>query len=224
MLKNESRLLSIASLFLLFYFTLKFVISPVVQTGIIVNSNFSDKEKISIDNIKVPELTFPEIILIVIILLFQPQAANIFESLKVSPQGLDVKFNALENKVNENKKDIYRLQQRQINEINKLQQFMYRLILTSKEIEKLNGLKKHDLSEFYVNKPAAEELRRLRDSMLISVLPPHKHISDLEKLSNYGSTPINLNQCCDITESGKKFLDAFEIINNSIQLDTPLQE
>jgi phosphoribosylamine-glycine ligase len=49
---------------------------------------------------------------------------------------------------------------------------MYRLLLTPKEVEKLKGLKEHSENnttfDFYVNREAAAELRRLRDSELIS--------------------------------------------------------
>lgn len=163
---QQFNFLDFASKFIIVYLSLKVVIFPVTQTIINISSHLANQEKISVDSIKIPDLTFPDIILLAIILLFQPQASKIFESLKVSPQGLEATFKQLENletKVEKNKEDIYQVQQKQLDEMKKFQQFMYRLLLTSKEIEKLEGLDANNLTEFYVNKPAADELRRLRD-------------------------------------------------------------
>ena len=70
------------------------------------------------------------------------------------------------------------------------------------------------LTTFYVNESASTELRRLRDSQLIEILPPRSYVSDLEKLSDYGRTSIDLTKFCTITESGKEFLQALEKMSN----------
>ena len=202
------------SSFVLIYLSLKIIIFPIIQTGINITSHFINQEKISIDIIKIPDITFPDITLIAIIFLFQPQAAEIFKSFKLSPQGLEAEFQDLKSEVEKNKQEIDQLQQSQIDEINKLQQFMYRLLLTPKEIEKLEGLMNKTLTTFYVNESASTELRRLRDSQLIEILPPRSYVSDLEKLSDYGRTSIDLTKFCTITESGKEFLQALEKMSN----------
>jgi hypothetical protein len=202
------------SSFVLIYLSLKIIIFPIIQTGINITSHFINQEKISIDIIKIPDITFPDITLIAIIFLFQPQAAEILKSFKLSPQGLEAEFQDLKSEVEKNKQEIDQLQQSQIDEINKLQQFMYRLLLTPKEIEKLEGLMNKTLTTFYVNESASTELRRLRDSQLIEILPPRSYVSDLEKLSDYGRTSIDLTQFCTITESGKEFLQALEKMSN----------
>ena len=203
---QQFNFLDFASKFIIVYLSLKVVIFPVTQTIINISTNLTNQGKISVDSIKIPDLTFPDIILLAIILLFQPQASKIFESLKLSPQGLEATFKKLENletKVEKNKEDIDQFQQTQLDDMKKLQQFMYRLLLTSKEIEKLEGLDANNLTEFYVNKPAADELRRLRDSKLITI---DRNISDLERLSNYGERSIDLTKYCAATDSGHEFL------------------
>jgi hypothetical protein len=92
---------------------------------------------------------------------------------------------------------------------------MYRLLLTPKEIEKLEGLMNKTLTTFYVNESASTELRMLRNSQLIEISPPNRYVSDLEKLSDYGRIYIDLTQFCTITESGKEFLQALEKMSNT---------
>jgi len=224
------KFLDVTSKLVLIYLVLKLIIIPILQTGIIIVPSLINQEKIVTDSIKVPELTFPDITLLVIIFLFQPQAAKILESLDLSTQGLKAKFRDFEDKV---KQEIDQIQQKQIDlltkqqkEIDKLQRFMYRLLLTSKEIEKLKGIKEHSENntsfKFYVNKAAASELRRLRDSELIKIKPSYRYISDLERASNYGKTDqdfIDLTKYCELTESGKEFLTKLEKITNQDDQD-----
>ncbi|MFM6153093.1 MAG: hypothetical protein ACKPE3_08825 [Sphaerospermopsis kisseleviana] len=115
----------------------------------------------------------------------------------LSPQGIKAEFmeevreivgkpqEEIENKLQQQQIDALNKEQK---EINKLQQFMYRLILNYKEVEKLKGLKEHEdnntVFKFYVTRDAAAELRRLRDSELIIIKPPYRYIAELEKVSN----------------------------------------
>jgi hypothetical protein len=206
--------LSKIPLFVLIYLALKVIIFPVFQTTLSISSSVIHQEKISVDLIKIPDITFPDITLVALVFLFQPQTAEIFKSFKLSPQGLEADFKDLKHDVEKNKEEIDHLQQSQIDEINKLQQFMYRLLLTPKEIEKLEGLMNKTLTTFYVNEAASTELRRLRDSQLIEILPPHEYVRDLERSSEYGKVSIDLTQFCTITESGKEFLQTLEKMSN----------
>jgi hypothetical protein len=222
------KFLDVTSTLVITYLILKLIAFPLVQTGINIATNLTNKEKITTENIKIPDLTFPDITLLVIIFLFQPQAAKILETLDLSPQGLKAKFRDLEDKVDQTKQEIDEFQQQQIDllkqgqeEIDKMQQFMYRLLLTPKEVEKLKGIKQHSENntsfKFYVNRDAAAELRRLRDSELIKLKPPHRYISDLEKASNYGKTDqdfIDLIAYCELTKSGEEFLAKLEKFTN----------
>ena len=222
------KFLDIASKFVLIYLLLKLIVFPIIQTGINIVPNLINQEKIVTENIKIPDLTFPDISLLLMLFLIQPQAAEILKqaaetlkSVDLSPTGLKAEFKEL---VDTTKKEIDELQQRQIEalakeqkEIDKLQQFMYRLLLTPKEVEKLKGLKEHSENnttfDFYVNREAAAELRRLRDSELIIVKPPFRYISELEKASNYAKTDkdfIDLTQYCQLTKSGEEFLVKLE--------------
>ncbi len=219
--KEISSFSKISSLFILSYLAVKFIVFPIVQTGINVNLHLSNKEKTYIDSIKSPDFTFSDITLIVIVFLFQPQASKIFESLDLSPQGFKAKFRVLESKVAQNEEEINRLQQKQIDEIDKLQQFMYRFLLTFQEADKLKELKQHSENKtefkFYVTQLAAVELRRLRNLNLIKIKLPYKSVGELEKTSNYAKGEndfIDLTQCCEITKLGEEFLDKLEKINN----------
>lgn len=212
---QQLNFLDFASKFIIVYLSLKVVIFPVTQTIINISTNLTNQEKFSVDSIKIPDLTFPDIILLAIILLFQPQASKIFESLKLSPQGLEATFKkmeVLENKVEKNKEHIDQVQQTQLDEMKNFQQFMFRLLLTSKEIQKLQGLNENNLTKFNVTKAAAEELRRLRDSDLITI---DRYVSELERLSNYGEIPIDLTKYCAITKSGREFLMNLNNMTNS---------
>jgi TolA-binding protein len=206
--EEKFKFLDIAAKLILIYLALKLIAFPVIRTGVNVVQTLDNKETIGTDSFTIPDLTFPDIILLIIIFLFQPQVGKIFESLDLSTQGLKAKFRDLEVKVDQTKQEIDQLQQQQIDlltkqqkEIDKLQRFMYRLLLTPKEIEKLQGLKEHSKNntsfQFYVNKGAASELRRLRDSKLIKIKPPSRYISDLEKASNYAKTDRDF---IDLTE------------------------
>ncbi|MDT9180112.1 MAG: hypothetical protein P5702_21005 [Limnospira sp. PMC 1291.21] len=221
---KESNLnfLDIPAKFILIYLSLKLIIFPIVQTGINVLPNLASREKISVESIKIPDLTFPDVTLLLIILLFQPQTSKIFETLDISAQGgLKAQFRKLEDKVDQAKADLDKLQQKQIDELNQLQRFMYPLLLTPGEIEKLKNLKEKSENntafDFYVSNPAAAELRRLRDSKLIALKTPYQYISDLERASNYAETDkdfIDLTQYCEITEAGEEFLSYLNNISN----------
>jgi hypothetical protein len=141
--ENNLKFLDIASKFILIYLSLKLVIFPVVQTGINIIPNLASREKISIESIKIPDLTFSDVTLLLIIFLFQPQTSKIFETLDISAQGLKAQFRKLEDKVDQAQADLDKLQQKQIDELNQLQRFMYPLLLTPLEIEKLKGLKEN---------------------------------------------------------------------------------
>jgi hypothetical protein len=75
--ESKSNFLSIVSIVVLIYLSLKFIAVPVIQTGV----NFANKDKISAEIIKVPDFTFPDITLLAIILLFRPQTSEIFKSI-----------------------------------------------------------------------------------------------------------------------------------------------
>ncbi|WP_055075662.1 hypothetical protein [Pseudanabaena sp. 'Roaring Creek'] len=206
--KRKLNFLDFASTVILLYLALKFVAVPIVQTAV----NFTHRDRGVGDIAKVPDFTFPDITLIAIILLFQPQTSDIFKSIDFSSGGLKAEFKDLRSEMLQTKEDLDKRQQEQIDRMNKLQNFMYCLILTPKEIEKLKGIKDNSMHEFYVSKDAASELRRLRDSNLIAIVPPFQYISDLEKASNYGSIAIDLVKYCELTQSGQQFLQNLEEI------------
>ncbi len=175
--ESKSNFLSIVSIVVLIYLSLKFIAVPVIQTGV----NFANKDKISAEIIKVPDFTFPDITLLAIILLFRPQTSEIFKSIDLSSSGLKAEFKDLQDEMHQAKDELDKRQQEQIDAMNKLQRFMYRLILSATEIEKLRGIKNGTITSFNVSNEAAAELRRLRDSDLIRLKSSAKYISDLQK-------------------------------------------
>lgn len=218
--ENSFNFLGIFSGFALLYFIIKFIVFPIAN----------HKEKLAI-----PDLTFPDITLLAIVLLFQPQTAKIFESLDFSPQGgLKAEFKKMEEKVDNNQQAIDNLQQQQIElqreqieRVEKIIRCIYPLILLPGEIKILENLKKHGeentFFEFYVTHDAAGNLRRLRDSKLIKLKPPYRYVSDLEKASNYAKTDkdfIDLAQYCEITKEGEEFLDKLKEILGQSQPST----
>jgi hypothetical protein len=162
---KQFKFLDIAAKLILIYLALKLIAFPVIRTGVNVVQSLVKQETIATDSVTIPDLTFPDIILLIIIFLFQPQMGNIFESLDLSAQGLKAKFRDLEVKVDKTKQEIDQLQQQQIDlltkqqkEIDKLQRFMYRLLLTPKEIEKLQGLKEHSKNQYLRQKKERKKL------------------------------------------------------------------
>jgi len=241
------KFLDITSKLVLIYLLLKLIVFPIIQTGINIIPNLINKEKIVTENIKIPDLTFPDISLLVMLFLIQPQTAEILKSVDLSPQGLKAEFKDLVDKtkqeiIDTTKQEIDELQQLQIEalakeqkEIDKLQQFMYRLmhglLLTPQEVRQLKALKEHSENNttfnFYVNRDAAAELRRFRDSELIIIKPPLRYVSELEKASNYGKTDkdfIDLTQYCQLTKSGEEFLvELEEMIKQNYEDNSSIQ-
>jgi len=218
---------------LLVYLVVKLIAFPISRTGVNIAQNLVKNEMIKTDSFTMPDWQLSDIILLIVIFLFQPQASKVFESLDLSTQGVKAKFRDLEVKVDKAKEDMDKRQELQISllekqqkEIEKLQRFMYRLLLTKNEIEKLEGLKTNTknskIFKFYVTESASSELRRLRDANLIKIKPPYLYISDLEKASNYGKTEkdyIDLTHYCQLTELGDEFLDRLEQIAHKSDLD-----
>jgi hypothetical protein len=69
------KFLDIASKLVLIYLLLKLIVFPIIQTGINIVPNLINQEKIVTENIKIPDLTFPDISLLLMLFLIQPQAA-----------------------------------------------------------------------------------------------------------------------------------------------------
>lgn len=221
---HENKFLDITSKLVMIYLLLKLIVFPIIQTTINIIPNLINQQKIVTENIKIPDLTFPDITLLAILFLIQPQTAKTLKTFSVSPKGLNAEFKDLVDTtkkeiVDTTKKKIDELQQRQIEaltkeqeKIDKQQQFMFQLLLTPKEVEKLKGLKKHSGNnttfDFYVSREAAAELRRLRDSELIIIKPPYRYIAELEKAGN--DKKIDLTQYCELTKSGEEFLFKLE--------------
>ncbi|NEP90963.1 MAG: hypothetical protein F6K18_31425 [Okeania sp. SIO2C2] len=145
--------------------------------------------------------------------MLQPEASKIFKTLDLSPKGLKAEFKDLKNQVNKNQEDIDNFQQKQIDNIKKLQNFMfmYPLLLAPKMTEKLQELKKCTESntnfKFKVTEQAASELRGLRDSGLIKIKRPYKYVSHLQRDSQYGQDYIDLTKYCELTKLGEDFLE-----------------
>jgi len=208
--------LSLFSAFALIYFTIKFIVFPLVDHK---------------ENKTIPDINFPDVTLLVIIFLFQPQTLQTLKNLRPSREELTKEFTALKRTIEENKQEIDKLQYNQVDKIQQIVQYMYPLIISSAEVKILKEIKKHNeyktSYKFDINQDTVVNLRRLRDSKLIKIKLPYRYISDLEKASDYAKTKkdlIDLAKCCEITGEGIEFLDNLqEIVGNSKTL-TPLIE
>ncbi|MFM7405672.1 MAG: hypothetical protein ACKO3K_03105 [Cuspidothrix sp.] len=74
---KDFKFLDIASKFILIYLLLKLIIFPIAQTSITIIPSLINKKTILTENIKMPDITFPDIIIMAIILLLQPQTVEI---------------------------------------------------------------------------------------------------------------------------------------------------
>ncbi|GGA23500.1 DUF2442 domain-containing protein [Okeania sp. KiyG1] len=215
--------LDISSKFILIYLSLKLIIFPVIQIVINIISDLKYQEKIADNIIKIPDTNFPDLILLIIILLLQPEASKIFKTLDLSPKGFKAEFKDLKNKVNKNQEEIDNFQQKQIDDIKKLQNFMfmYPRLLEEKMTEKLQKLKEHTEKntdfKFKVPKQVASELRSLRDSGLIKIKRPYKYVSDLQRDSKDGQDDIDLTKYCELTKLGEDFLEKLALAKTSTE-------
>ena len=208
--------LSLFSAFALIYFTIKFIVFPLID-------HREDKT--------IPDIKFPDVTLLAIIFLFQPQTLQTLKNLRPSREELTKEFTALKRTIEENKQEIDKLQYNQVDKIEQIVKYMYPLIISSAEVKILKEIKKHNdyktSYKFDINQDTVVNLRRLRDSKLIKIKLPYRYISDLEKASDYAKTKkdlIDLAKCCEITGEGIEFLDNLqEIVGNNKTL-TPLME
>lgn len=172
----------------------------------------------------------PDIILIALVFLFNSGLLNRLEDFGVSKEGgVTAKFKQLKQEVNEQKKKIYELQAKQLEQLEKQQNnleetqaFMYNFLLGDKDYEKIDQLYKHSETKtnynFYVSDRVGDELRRLRDLKLITT--KSGYISDLVRASDYGKRSINLTEYLDVTDLGKKFLVTRETLQSKNQQET----
>jgi|GEM_PF-2409166 len=158
----------------------------------------------------------PDIILIVIVLIFNSDLLNRLEDFGISKDGgITAKFKQLKQEVNQQKQQIDQIQAQQLEQLEQqqknlesMQAFMYNFLLDEKEYEKIDQLDKHSQAktnyDFYVSDRVGDELRRLRDLKLIST--KSGYISDIVRASDYGKLAIDLTKYLDVTDLGKKFL------------------
>ncbi|MBU7584747.1 MAG: hypothetical protein KAF91_17845 [Nostoc sp. TH1S01] len=169
----------------------------------------------------------PDILVIAIILFFNSDLLNRIEDFGISKEGrITAKFRELKQEVNKQKKEIDELQARQLEQLQKqqnnleeMQAFMYNFLLGDKDYEKIEQLDKHCQTKtnynFYVSDKVADELRRLRDLKLIKT--NSGYISDLVQASDNGRQPIDLTKYLDVTDLGKKFLITRATLQSSSQ-------
>lgn len=186
----------------------------------------------------------PDLVLIALVLLFNSGLLNRLEDFGISKDGgITAKFKELKEEVNEQKKQIddlqaqqLELQAKQLEQLEKQQQnlvvtqenlertqaFMYNLLLGEKDYEKIDQLDKHSKAktsyDFYVSDKVGDELRRLRDLMLIAT--KSGYVSDVVQASDYGKCSIDLTKYFDVTDLGKKFLVTREMMQSKDQQET----
>lgn len=179
----------------------------------------------------------PDILLIALLFLFNSGLMNRLEDFGVSKEGgITAKFRKLDEKVNQQEKEISKLQVQQLEQLGKqqekleeMQAFMFNFLIGEKDYEKIDQLNKHSEAktsyEFYVSNSVGDELRSLRDWKLIALKPDCSFISDIVKASNYGHQSLDLTKYMYVTALGKRFLDIRKATQSrSQQQTTTLQE
>lgn len=171
-----------------------------------------------------------DVILVALVLLFNSGLLNRLEDFGISKDGgVTAKFNQLKQEVNQQKKEIDVLQAQQLKQLEKQQRnleetqaFMYSLLLTEKDYEKIDQLNKHLETktnyEFDVSDKVGDELRRLRDLRLIAT--NYGSISDIVQASDNGRRSIDLTKYLYVTNLGKKFLVTRKTLQSSSQQET----
>jgi len=204
-----------ASIFGIFYISLKLLILPIVIS--------IQTEKLA----KIPDITPSDLCLILLIILFQTDLPNSIETLKISSGGFETKFKELKAEVDKQNEDIDIFQKQQIEliqqqqkELDSLQTFMFNFLLDGSKYKIIHYLNIYNKQKqpfyFYVTPNAAIDLRVLRDFKLIELIEEKSHISQMEIDSNRGDRDIDLTKYCRLTQLGHQFLKTRVELKNKL--------
>lgn len=196
--------------------------------------------------LKPNDITTENIILVSIILLLNSEFLEKIESFSVDGTKISAKFQYLETRQDQQKNEIDKLQQKQIdlnnkqidklsdqqNEINDLQArqkfalgFLYRNLLEKYEIEKIEKLKesKYKKRPFILTYiPAVEkELRHLRALGFIKQKYHDKGIRSMKRDQEKTKGQLDLTQYFQITNAGEQYLELVKEYEDLETSDNP---
>lgn len=199
--------------------------------------------------LKPKEITTEDIILVSIILLFNSGFLEKIESFSVEGTKVEAKFQNLEQRQEQQKDEINKLQQQQIDlqkqqinslsaqqlKIDDLQKrqnfalaFLYRNLLEKYEIEKLEQLKKSQDNQesfpFSYIPEAGKELRHLRALGFIRQNQYGLGIRSMEKDQRKTKEKLDLTKYFHITDAGRQYLELVKEFKMNEDLETPSEE
>jgi hypothetical protein len=191
-----------------------------------------------------------DLVLIAIVFLFGSGLIDRLEGLGISKEGgLTAQFKRLEADVGEQQRQIDALQAKQLEDhssqlqklaqqqknlaktqetlkqtqedLKKTQAFMYNLMLSEMDYEKIHQLFRHSEEktpyEFRVSRAVGDELRRLRDLDLIKLRSGS--VSNLVRASDDGKRSIDLTNYFFVTKHGREFLTYRKQLCSTNQLE-----
>ncbi|NER39436.1 MAG: SlyX family protein [Oscillatoria sp. SIO1A7] len=176
----------------------------------------------------------PDLVLIALILFFNSGLVSRLENVGISKDGgFTATFKELKQEVNQQKKQIDELQERQLEQLKnqqrnleEMQAFMYNFLLAEKDVEKIYRLEKHSEAKtnykFYVSDKVGDELRRLRDWKLIATKSGSGYIAEIVRASDYGKREIDLTKYLYVTGLGKNFLRIREALKSKTNPETKI--
>jgi len=91
--EEKFKYLGFITYLLLVYLVVKLIAFPIIRTGVNIAQNLVKNEMIKTDSFTMPDWQLSDIILLIVIFLFQPQASKVFESLDLSTQETHPKYN-----------------------------------------------------------------------------------------------------------------------------------
>jgi hypothetical protein len=115
-------------------------------------------------NLKPKEITNQDIALAFVILLFNSGLLDKLTGFSVSSSGIEAKFEELEEEIDQNKQNIYELQQKQIDDLLSFQNLLYRAVLDGYEYLTLHNLNIGNVTSippYHYSALGESQLRRL---------------------------------------------------------------
>lgn len=148
-----------------------------------------------------------DIALICVVFLFNAGIIEKLTSFSIEGGKMEAKFERLEEKVAQNKEDINDLQQKQIDEIERLQKLLYQGFLNGYEyltLYNLDGRNSDSVEDYHYSMLGESQLRNLYSINFID-LKEGKNFHDFKKDENLSFQ--RLNDYFLVTPAGKNYLD-----------------
>lgn len=162
------------------------------------------------NNMRPKEITNQDVAIAFVVLLFNSGLLDKLTGLSITGNGVEAKFKELEKEIDQNKQNIYELQQKQIDDLLNLQCLLYRAVLDGYEYLTLYRLNQEDggrLPDYHYSILGESQLRRLYSIGFIKLKPGH---SFQELRTNEHISFQVLKDCFTLTDYGKQYLSQMD--------------